>query len=68
MSRKDALGPDNHTRTANMLLLGCSLIGTGCLLYVDDQFLFGLVFVNRPSRIVHFIAVDIESRTRPPSV
>ena len=56
------------TRTANMLLFGCSLIGTGCLLYIDNQFMFRLVFVHRPSRVVYFIAVNVESGTSPPSV
>jgi hypothetical protein len=68
MSGQESLEFKSGTRTANMLLFGCSLIGTGCLLYVDNQFLFRLVFVHWPSRIVYFIAVNVESGTSPPSV
>lgn len=68
MSGQDDLGLERGTRTANMLLLRCSLISTGCLLDVDNQLLFGLVFVHRPSGIMYFIAVNVESGTRASSV
>jgi hypothetical protein len=68
MSRQEYLGLESGTRTANMLLLRCSLIGTGGLLDIDDQFLFGLVFVHRASGIMYFIAVNVESGARAPSI
>src|SRR6266404_143647 len=65
MSRREDLKPERRIRTANMLLLRCSLFCTSCFLYVDSQFLLGLVFVHWPSRIVSFIAIRVEPGRSP---
>lgn len=44
-----------------MLLLGCGLFWARRLLYVDDELMFGLVFVDWSSGIVHLL-FDVESR------
>ena len=56
------------TRTTNMLLFRCRLVCTGCLLDVNSQLLFCFVLVHWSCGIVNFIAVKVETSTRPPSV
>lgn len=46
--------------TSDVLLLGSSLLGAGCLLDVHDEFLFGLVLVDGAGRVVDLI-VDVEA-------
>jgi len=67
-SEQEITEPQGSTRTTNMLLLWCRFFCAGGLLNVDSQFLFRLVFVHWSRGIVNFVAVDVKTGTRSPSV
>lgn len=53
-------------RTPDVFLLWGSLVWTGSFLYVDRQFLLGLVFINWAGGIMYlFAAINVETRASP---